>query len=153
MFAAGSICALPATAQMQLGSQQQQLLSLEIKTNQFDRTRHFYIDVVGLKELPGSSPAGRPKQSSSLSFGGTYVDSFITITHSESDGTNALKRGALQRLTFKVTDARAIVVRARAAGITIVREPQPAHGIPDLIVAVLSDPDGNLIELVQPPSQ
>lgn len=65
--------AAPSTAQMQLGTQPQQLLSIELKSAHFDESRRFYMEVVGLKELPGSNPTGKPKQSTSLSFSGSYA--------------------------------------------------------------------------------
>jgi catechol 2,3-dioxygenase-like lactoylglutathione lyase family enzyme len=142
----------PASTQIHLGSAAQQLLSLELKTNKFDDARRFYLDVVGLKELPGSNAATRPKRTTSLSFGGTYAESFIMITQDGADGTAPVAAGVLQRLVFKVTDAKAAFERARAAGASLVREPSSAHGNPGLIVALVRDPDGNMVEFVQPPA-
>ena len=152
MITAGTLSSGIAWAQFKLGSQPQQLLSVEIKANQFDRMRHFYIDVIGLKELPGSMPMAKPKQSTSLSFSGTYADNFLSITHTDADGQTQPPALAPQHLTFKVTDAKSIVERARAAGAVIVRSPVSAHGMANLIVALLRDPDGDLVELVQPPA-
>jgi catechol 2,3-dioxygenase-like lactoylglutathione lyase family enzyme len=124
----------------------QQLMYVAINVKDFEKSRDFYLRVVGLKENPGSTPIGTPVQSSSLSFSGTYNDSFLMISHERDKPV--IGAGALARITFKVADIQGIVERARSGGYVVQREPASAHGIVSLLVAVIEDPDGNPVELV-----
>ena len=141
------ITASPALAQLSLGAKPQQMLYVAINANNFEKMRDFYMSVIGLKELPGSNPTGKPRRSTSLSFTGAYDDSFLMISH--DDAAAPTGEGALQRLVFKEADIGAVVERARAAGVPILHEPAPAHGIPTILEASIRDPEGNEIELVE----
>ena len=50
---------------------------------------------------------------------------------------------------FKVADVAAVVARAKTQGAVVVSEPH-TPGSANFIVAVLKDPDGNLVEILQP---
>lgn len=136
----------PASAQAGLSSKPEQLLYVALQTADFAKAREFYTVVIGLKEMPGSNPAAKPIPSSMLSFSGGYGDTFLMISQGPA---RPAPGGALQRLVFKVADAKAVIERARSAGATIKTEAGPAHGMKTLIVGSILDPDGNLIELVQ----
>lgn len=146
-LASSPIAAGPALAQS-LGAKPQQMLYVAINANDFDKMRSFYMSVIGLKELPGSNPAAKPRRTTSLSFTGAYDDSFLMINH-DDDAAAPTEAGALQRLVFKVTDIGAVVERARLAGAAILEKPAPVHGMPNILEAFIGDPDGNRIELVE----
>lgn len=133
-----------------IGSQPQQLLNVALNVADFERSRGFYLGVLGLKENLGSQPNAIPVQSSSLSFTGTYADTFLTISHDRTKPA-APQGGGLAKLAFKVADVRAVVARAKAAGYPVLHEPEAAHGMPGLVVGIVADPDGNSIEVVQSP--
>ena len=50
---------------------------------------------------------------------------------------------------FTVTDAAATAAAAKAAGGTVTREPSQ-YGTSGIFIAFVADPEGNLIELIQP---
>ena len=141
------LAASPAVAQLSFGAKPQQLMYVAINANNFEKMRDFYMSVIGLKELPGSKPTAKPQRSTSLSFTGAYDDSFLMISHDDTAAPTGA--GALQRLVFKETDITAVVARARAAGVAILDEPAPAHGMTTIFTANIRDPEGNQIELVE----
>ena len=140
--------ALHAQSLPRLGANPQQMLYIALNVNDFDKSRDFYVNILGLKENPGSAPTGAKVQSSSLSYSGGFQDTFLMISH-ERGKPPLPKGGGLARLTFKVADARAVVERARKSGYRILREPAAAHGMAGLVVGVVEDPDGTPVELVQ----
>ena len=62
------------------------------------------------------------------------------------------RSGGLRRRTFKMTDGIAVVERAPAVGATIQGEPQSAHRMTNLLVAVQRNPEGSFVAIVQPPA-
>lgn len=74
------------------------------------------------------------------------------IAHDDADKA-PVKPGKLLRLVFKVTDVQARFERARKGGVPILSAPRTAHGIEGLIVALIRDPDGNIVELMQTPAR
>lgn len=52
-------------------------------------------------------------------------------------------------LTFIISDVKAAISRLLDAGVSIMTGPQPIQRRPDLSVAFLRDPEGNVVELVQ----
>ena len=139
-----AISATSASAQFRLGAKPEQILSVEVRTGNFSAMQHFYTEVIGMKELPGSNAAAKPNPASMLSFSGSYDDSFLSLS-----GVAATPAALRLTLKLKLSDVRAAVERARSEHAVIEREPMPAHGMPGLIVAVIRDPDGNDVELVQ----
>ena len=51
-----------------------------------------------------------------------------------------------------MTDGIAVVERAPAVGATIQGEPQSAHRMTNLLVAVQRNPEGSFVAIVQPPA-
>ncbi len=138
-----------ATAQTapMVGGRPQQMLGVKLNVGDFDRSRDFYLSVVGLKENAGSAPGGSPVRLSSFSFSGAYDDTFLMIIGDPGKPPPA-KGGGLANLVFKVSSVHAVVDRARKAGSPVLHEPASAHGMASLVVGVIQDPDGNAVELV-----
>ena len=133
-----------------LGSQPQQMLYVMVKVADLEKAKAFYEGVVGLKEIPGrQGSAGRLR----LSFSDGYGDTFLVLTQLKSATTPSASEEHLGQLTFKVADLKAVVARARQAGARFLFEPQPPRHEATMRAtieeAVISDPDGNHVELVQ----
>jgi predicted enzyme related to lactoylglutathione lyase len=97
----------------------------------------FYRDVLGLKvgiQVPGFVVLGEPG-SPALALG----------THSEVRGRNA--DPARHMVGLSTDDVRADWERLKAAGVEFVEDPTD-YG--QLRIATLKDPEGNLVQLLQP---
>lgn len=100
----------------------------------------FYRDVVGLPvalEVPGFAVLG-DRSAATLNLG----------THSEVHGNASDQYRHIVGL--EVDDCRAETARLKAAGVEIIEEPNsPAPGI---TISTFRDPEGNRVQLFQPPS-
>jgi len=97
----------------------------------------FYRDVVGLPvrlQMPGFVLLGEP-DAPALALG----------THSQVRGRNA--DPARHLVSLKSDDVRADWQRLKAAGVEFVEDPNDDG---TLWIATLKDPDGNLVQLLQP---
>ena len=112
-------------------------------------TRHFYVDQLGMEEVP------RPD----FSFAGLWFQAgstqiHIIEAHEESGAAGWGDRGVKQlsrshHYAFEVDDARAAAEQLRDAGIEIAHGPKLR---PDGYVQLyICDPDGHLVELFSPP--
>jgi len=100
----------------------------------------FYRDVVGLPvalEVPGFAVLG-DQAGATLNLG----------THSEVKGDASDPNRHIVGL--QVDDCRAETARLKAAGVQFIEEPNsPAPGI---TISTFRDPEGNLVQLFQPPA-
>ena len=67
------------------------------------------------------------------------------------DGSNPNYRRNPVKLVFFVPDARALMERIRADGLPVSREPELAPEFNNMIIGLAEDPDGYVVELIQPP--
>jgi catechol 2,3-dioxygenase-like lactoylglutathione lyase family enzyme len=130
------------------GARPQQVLYVGLEAADVGRSAKFYTDIIGLKPVvrPGANSAGQPSapQYATLSFSGQMEDTGLIIRQRNGP---ALASNPIVGL--KVSDLQAIVARAKAAGVTVLSEPHPAPRAASLIISVLKDPDGNMVELLQ----
>ena len=114
-----------------------------------DRSRRFYVDVLGMREVP------RP----AFSFAGSWFQSGATQIHLILEFSGSGPAGNLlpedkrssrtHHIAFLVDDAAATLPLLKDAGVTILSDPKPR---PDGYMQVfVTDPDGHVIELCSPP--
>ncbi len=114
-----------------------------------ERSRRFYVDVLGMREIP------RP----AFSFAGLWFQAGPTQIHLILEYTGSgpagnlvpeyLRTSRTHHLAFLVADATETVSRLRSAGVLIVSGPKLR---PDGYMQVfVTDPDGHVIELCSPP--
>ena len=131
------------------GARPQQVLYVGLEAADVGRSTKFYTDIIGLKPVvrPGaSSPAGQPSapQFATLSFSGQMEETGVLIRQ-----RNGPAIASNPVIGLKVIDLPAIVARAKASGVTVLSEPHPAPRAASLMISVLKDPDGNIVELLQ----
>ena len=103
----------------------------------------FYRDVLGLRvayEDPGFVGFGERAE------GGGYTGSYLGLgTHSEVKGqvTDAYRH----MIGLESDDVDADYVRLKAAGVEFIEQPTESGG---LRIATLKDPEGNIVQLLQP---
>lgn len=110
----------------------------------FPAMRAFYLDTLGLQ-----ASADRGMRTAFDWKSGDLRVRLILFVH---DGLEAgpTREPFRMMLNFQVEDIQAVAARLRAAGVPFVREPsQESVGH---WVATITDPDGNLVQLLQPAS-
>jgi catechol 2,3-dioxygenase-like lactoylglutathione lyase family enzyme/uncharacterized protein YunC (DUF1805 family) len=114
-----------------------------------ERSRHFYVDVLGMREVP------RP----AFTFAGLWFQAGMTQIHLilEFSGSGpagnllpaAQRSSRTQHVAFEVEDATAVVRHLEAMQVPILHPPKPR---PDGYIQIfVTDPDGHVIELCSPP--
>ncbi len=107
----------------------------------FTRMRDFYVDTLGL--VPSSDARTR------AAFDWKSGDLRTRLILSTHDGVDGMTGDPYRiMMNFQVDDIRAVAKRLTSAGVDFVRQPsQEAWGG---WIATFEDPDGNLIQLLQP---
>lgn len=104
---------------------------LLLETHDLDESLRFYVDLLGLSVRKREAfRDGRP----------------LVVTHEGLGLTNGriASESPVEHIAFRAEGVRALAERARDAGVTIVRGPEPSgYGLS----LYLLDPDGNQIEL------
>lgn len=134
----------------QLAIQVQDLDHVTLVVKDLERSRNFYVDVLGMQEVP------RP----AFSFAGSWFQAGKTQIHLilEFAGSGPagnltpepLRSSRSQHVAFAVDDAAACVARLKECNVPILSGPKPR---PDgFIQLFVSDPDGHVVELCSPPA-
>jgi catechol 2,3-dioxygenase-like lactoylglutathione lyase family enzyme len=114
-----------------------------------DRSRRFYVDVLGMREVP------RP----AFSFAGSWFQAgptqiHLILEHAQSGPAGnllpeQLRSSRTHHAAFLVDDAEAVVPLLQARNVQILSSVKPR---PDGYLQVfVTDPDGHVIELCSPP--
>ena len=122
-----------------------------IVVKDLDRSRRFYVDVLGMREVP------RP----GFHFAGSWFQAGTTqihliLEHAESGpagiyGPDRRPSSRTHHFAFEVADSEAAYARLQELGVPIVSPPKQR---PDGAVQVfVSDPDGHVVELCTPPKR
>ena len=119
----------------QLAPQTLALHHVLLKARDFERSKHFYIDLLGFSERPGAKPLtdGRPLVSTRQGLG-------ITLA-----GSGDL--GQVDHFAFVVRNVAALSRQLKEAGVVFDRELGAGPYGPAIYVR---DPDGNILELFEP---
>ena len=117
-----------------------------ISTVSFDRMRTFYVETIGLPVV-GGFPS---HQIVFLDAGSTKIELIGELTRGQASPTGFNRRG-WQHLAWQVEDVDAAFAELTGRGVPVHSPPEsfPPEA-PILRIAFLRDPDGNLLELVQP---
>lgn len=117
-----------------------------IVVKDLERTRQFYCDALGMRQVPrpGFDFQGRWFQA-----GTTQIHLILEHEQSGPAGAAACRTSRGHHFAFEVEDGHAAGRRLRELGIPIVSGPKER---PDGAVQVfVQDPDGHLVELCSPP--
>lgn len=145
-------------------------IDLGIVVSDLEKSVEFYTNALGMKEVPGFSVPGDWCRDAGLT-DGKQLDIRVMVL-GEGPGASKIKLMALpgvksekpdnkflhssfgfSYITISVTDSDAAVARLKKAGVkTVAKSPLPLpKPLPSsIILTVVRDPDGNLIELVGP---
>lgn len=145
--AAAAVSTAPATTAAAVQVKCLDHVTLVVKD--LDRSRRFYVDVLGMRQVP------RP----AFSFDGLWFQAGKTQIHLILEFSGSGPAGNLvpeqrrssrsHHFAFEVADAEAVVARLRELEVTILSGPKPR---PDGYVQVfVTDPDGHVVELCSPP--
>lgn len=113
-------------------------------TADLDRLRQFYVETLGLPVV-GAFPGGRIIF---IEAGSTAIE---LITR---EGWTSTETGGWQHLAFEVADVDATYAELTAKGVPFHVLPKNApENDPSVRIAFFKDPEGNILELVQPLGQ
>jgi nicotinamidase-related amidase/catechol 2,3-dioxygenase-like lactoylglutathione lyase family enzyme len=108
---------------------------LLLKTRDFERSKHFYFDLLGFSERPGAQPLADGRRFVSTRQG-------LGITAGGSGAQNQVDHFA-----FAVRNVTALNTRLKQAGVVFERDLGPG---PYGLAIYIRDPDGNTLELFEP---
>jgi catechol 2,3-dioxygenase-like lactoylglutathione lyase family enzyme len=139
-----------------LGTSDRQVLLAKFTVSDLEKSYAFYTQVIGLRRAlvpeQGNPPPPRndPERAFieiALNFSGSFGDPFFDLVQQKGvKPTREFARSAV--IGFKVSDAPAVVRRARDMGYEVVRE-APMVGPGEMSIGMVRDPDGYLVELIQ----
>jgi predicted enzyme related to lactoylglutathione lyase len=141
---AAAACATPAQAEVTV-------MAVRLGANDVVKLAKFYETAFGLKEI---DRVGNPATEIIMRYGATVAEAkaraspeFLLLKR------EATARDPIHHAILRVSDIRASVAAAKAAGATV--EPDvmtaPIGGTP-IKIAMLVDPDGNALELMELPT-
>lgn len=110
------------------------LAHLAIQVSDFEKSKHFYLDLLGFQPRPKTVPLadGRPLVSTIQGLGIT------------TGGPGDQKQ--LDHMAFEVTNVEALAEKLKANEVTFVKDVAPgAYGL----TIYVEDPDGNIVELFE----
>jgi catechol 2,3-dioxygenase-like lactoylglutathione lyase family enzyme len=117
-----------------------------ISTTQFERLRAFYVETLGLAVVGGFPD----QQIVFLDAGGIIVE-LVGERGAGQTSPAGFERRGWQHLAWEVADVDAAYADLVAHGVAGHSPPEDfPPDTPSLRIAFLKDPDGNLLELVQP---
>ena len=120
-----------------------------LSTDNFQRLRDFYVDTLGLPVVGGFDG----HEIVFVEAGGSTIELIgePAVTGSGTSAPAGFDRRGWQHLAWEVADLDAAYAKLASRGIAFSVPPEdfPADA-PTMRIAFFSDPDGNLIELIQP---
>jgi len=136
---------------IRMGTQPRELMAAKVTVADLRSSLDFYTNVVGLKQIdwpglpkPNVDDTDSPLIEVCLNFSGSSADPFVCLLR-QKGVTLGRKQAKLVWVSFKTLDARAVLNRARAAGLTVEQDLQRFQG---LAVALILDPDGYTVQLI-----
>lgn len=118
------------------------MMAAAIPSSDLDKSIAFYTKGLGMT-LAGRIEMGTIVEAP-LMFPGSGA--YLMLQHPKAAGTTMPPRGALNRLILAVPDLKALAAQLGAAGYPVKVNENAQYRV---AVAMLQDPDGNHIELVQ----
>lgn len=137
-----------------LGTSAQQFYLAKISVSNLTRSYQFYTEVIGLQPAtplltpPTDADPEQDFREFPLNFTGSLADPIFVLV--KQRGVTPTPEGArLTTIGFKVPDAHAVMERAAQAGYQSGRRDT---GAGPMLFAMVDDPDGYKLELIQAPS-
>jgi predicted enzyme related to lactoylglutathione lyase len=134
--------------QIHLGTAASEVMFSKITVANIRRSLQFYTKVIGLRELDSEDPEPSlddPNVEICLNFSGSAADPFMCLVK-EKDLVPAHGHARMTVIGIKLPDVVAAVARVKAIGQAVRTEPLRFKGA---IVAIVSDPDGYSVEIVE----
>jgi predicted enzyme related to lactoylglutathione lyase len=126
------------------------VMAVRLGANDVVKLAKFYEAAFGLKEI---DRVGNPTTEIIMRYGATVAEAkagaspeFLLL---KREGTAA--KDPMHHAIFRVSDIKASVAAAKAAGATVEREMTAPIGGTPIKIAMLVDPDGNALELMELP--
>jgi predicted enzyme related to lactoylglutathione lyase len=150
MFSA--IAAADEMRRIHLGSKASEVLMMKITVSDLPQSMNFYTNVLGLKEvdMPGLPKTAIDDPDADIiqvmmNFSGSAADGILCLLKQKriTPTPEAVK---LAWVGIKVADTRAVIARAKAAGVKVDLESTDFKGV---LLGMIHDPDGYMIELMQ----
>ena len=136
------------SAQGRQVSSETRVFFVAINAKDLEKSRDFYVQLVGMTEVPPRRPSSPPGLM--LNFTGSKADPFILLVPAPNQQIPVGEGSVLNRLALFVPDVVAVTERVRAAGYAVTSEPRSTNpDLPNTIISFVSDPDGYRVELVQ----
>jgi catechol 2,3-dioxygenase-like lactoylglutathione lyase family enzyme len=119
---------------------------IAISTTQFERLRAFYVETLGLAVV-----GGFPEQQIVFLDAGGFILEIVGEREPGQESLVGFERRGWQHLAWEVEDVDAAYMDLVGRGVVghVLPEDFPPEA-PGVRIAFLRDPDGNLLELVQP---
>lgn len=121
------------------------LAAMGIGVSDLEVSAKFYRDTLGMKEIAHYNLSYMNEIVLAFPNGGSAVVLMHWI-----DGSERNYKDNPIKLVLRVPDPVATAAKIRADGHEIVREPTPAEAVGGAVVGFAKDPDGYLIELLEP---
>lgn len=112
------------------------------------RSLEFYVKQLGMREQ-GRIPLPNGIREIILGFGNVAEQAGIILMFNEKRKTPYEHGDAFSRFVIRVSDVRGVVKRLSERGVPVVVEPTTVEQL-KLTYALVRDPDGYLIEFIQP---
>jgi catechol 2,3-dioxygenase-like lactoylglutathione lyase family enzyme len=143
-FGAGAAQAQPAATPALSPASAMSLLTVAVPSTDLARSTAFYVGGLGLTAAGRMETANATEAPLIFPGGGPP----LMLIASKAPGAALPVRGMLNRVVLNVPDVKGLEARLAAAGYPAKRPPfeEPQHHI---VVGVIEDPDGNVLELVQ----
>jgi len=132
------------------GTKSMRVHHVAISTAHFERLRAFYVETLGLREVGGFPEHDIVFLDAGGGAGGTMIELVGEVGMGQPVPEGFSRRG-WQHLAWEVADIDAMYADLVARGVAGHSPPEDfLPEAPVLRIAFLRDPDGNLLELVQP---
>ncbi|MCW8194855.1 hypothetical protein F6455_08655 [Proteobacteria bacterium 005FR1] len=118
--------------------------AMGIGVSDLEKSTSFYTDIIGMKKLMTLEPSYMVENV--MGFEGRGAA--LLLMHF-TDGSNPNCRDNPVKVVIYVPDAKAIVEKARSAGHEIYRELEAIEEIGNALMAMIKDPDGYIVEIIQ----
>ena len=120
------------------------MAAVGIGVSDMKRSVDFYTNVMGMKQMQ----TFKLPHMDEVVVG--YEGRTAVVLMHYTDGSKQNYTNNPVKLVFQVPDAKTLTESLRKGGAEITREPEPFGGPNGTIIALAKDPDGYVIELMQP---
>lgn len=120
--------------------------AMGIGVSDLEKSTGFYRNIIGMKKLMTLEPSYMVEHV--MGFEGRGAS--LLLMHF-TDGSNPNCKDNPVKVVIHAPDTKAIVEKARREGFEIYREPEAIKEIGNALMAMIKDPDGYIVEVIQKP--